>query len=174
MLERMGKAKAQWERRQAEQETEVSTLKASLEELNRRSQARSAEIEKLDAANLEVAKKESELELTLKVLREEHRAWQEKDITLSKELNAVRAQAEDSMRRAKQVIDGVLPASRSLKIRFFHQSFPPPLARSLAAHDICFTLACLGIPPPSSGFPRVDPFSRCSLQECTPVALSPA
>jgi hypothetical protein len=103
MLDRMAKAKEQWERRQAAQEAEMSTLKASLEELNRRGQDRSSEIEKLTAANLAVASKEAELESTLKVLREEHRVWQEKDIILSKELNAVKAQAEDSMRRAKQV-----------------------------------------------------------------------
>ena len=112
MLDRMAKAKEQWEKRQTAQEAEISTLKATLEELNSRGQVRASEIEKLTEANLAVASKEAELESTLKILREEHRVWQEKDIALSKELNTVKAQAEDSMRRAKQVrLNGLGPSS---------------------------------------------------------------
>jgi len=134
MLDRMTKAKEQWEKRQTAQEAEISTLKATLEELNSRGQARASEIEKLTAANLAVASKEAELESTLKVLREEHRVWQEKDIALSKELNTVKAQAEDSMRRAKQVrLNGFGPSSidRNLSL----SSGPTPFASLL---PFCF------------------------------------
>lgn len=126
MFDRMTKAKEQWEKRQTAQEAEISTLKATLEELNSRGQARASEIEKLTAANLAVASKEAELESTLKVLREEHRVWQEKDIAQSKELNTVKAQAEDSMRRAKQVrLNGL--GSSSIDRHLSLSSGPTPL-----------------------------------------------